>query len=81
VADANSDLIDSEIATPAASSADGQSATARPIADTITGINAREMRDAIKKRRRGISFTRLTTPGAADDQGGTLSGSTTPGQW
>lgn len=71
--------ISTQAVEPASSSADGQSASARPIADLITAQQYLDIRAANRKRRRGIGFARLTAPGAADDQGGTLSGSCTPG--
>lgn len=73
--------ITSDIATqavePSSSSADGQSASARPIADLITAQQMLDNRIALRKRRRGIGLTRFTAPGACDDMGGTLSGSGT----
>lgn len=61
-----SEDISAQAVEPAASSADGQSASARPIADMITAQQFADNRAAIKKRRRGLTITTLTTPGACD---------------
>ena len=54
---------------PAAVTADGQSTTARPLGDAIKAQQFLDQRAAAKKRRRGVVYTQLTTPGAIDLQG------------
>ncbi len=54
---------------PASVTADGQSTTGRPVNELLAAQNALDARAAAKKRRRGLLFTQLTTPGAVDDCG------------
>jgi hypothetical protein len=54
---------------PASSSGDGQSASGRSIGDLIKAQQFLDARVALRKRRRGITMTQLTTPGANDDGG------------
>jgi hypothetical protein len=61
--------IETEAALPASSSADGQSASARPIGDLIKAQQFIDAKAVLKKRRRGLLFTKLVTPGAASDCG------------
>lgn len=61
-----STTIATEAATPQSSSGDGQSASARPIGDLIKAQQFLDARVVMKKRRRGILSTQLTTPGAID---------------
>ena len=68
-----SDLISTEAASPASAASDGQSASARSIGDIIRADQYVANKAAMRKRRRGITFTRLTSPGPIDDQGGTYS--------
>lgn len=57
--------IASQAVEPAAVAVDGQSATARPVADQIAAdVYAGKGKTAGTKRRRGIMFSKLTTPGA-----------------
>lgn len=74
----------SDIATqalePSSVSADGQSASARPVADLVTAQQFLDARSAMRKRRRGVTFTKLVPPGAACDEGRTGVGAfNTPG--
>ena len=64
------DTIATEAVSPSSSSADGQSASARPIGDLIKAQQFLDAKAALKKRRRGITYTQLTTPGAIDLCGG-----------
>lgn len=75
MADSAADTIAAQALEPVSVTADGQSVTDRSIADKITADQYRANQAAGRKRRRGIGFTRFTAPGAADDCGGTLSGS------
>ncbi len=74
-----SDAIATEAVAPSSSSADGQSASGRPIGDIIKAQQFLDAKAAMKKRRRGVLFTKLTTPGAVSDCGGALSGTDTCG--
>ncbi len=62
--------ISADIATqavePQSVSADGQSASARPLESLIAYQQFADARAAVKKRRRGLNVTQLTTPGACD---------------
>lgn len=64
-----SDDIAQQAAEPASVSADGQTTTARPLADVIAGQQYLDARAAVRKRRRGVLFTKLVPPGAIDDGG------------
>lgn len=74
MADLTSDIA-TQAVEPASAAADGQSASARPIADVITAQQFLDAKAAVKKRRRGVLFTKLVPPGALDDCG--KSGNTT----
>jgi len=63
------DTIATVAAQPASSSNDGQSASAHPLAALNATANRLAQVAAVKKRRRGISFTKLVTPGALPDNG------------
>jgi hypothetical protein len=63
------ETIATEAASPQSSAADGQVATGRPIGDLIKAQQFLDARAAMRKRRRGITYTQLTTPGALDDGG------------
>lgn len=69
-----SDTITTAASDPASVTSDGQSATTRPIADLILADQYLAAKDAVRKRRRGITFTKVVTPGALDDCGGTRVG-------
>lgn len=75
VADSAADTIAAQSLEPVSVTADGQSVTDRSIADKITADQYKANKTAVRKRRKGIGYTRYTAPGAADDCGGTLSGS------
>lgn len=70
-----SDLVDA-IATqatePISSATGGQSATGRTTADTIQAVQHLEMRTAVRKRRRGLTFTKLIPAGPEPDGGRSL---------
>jgi hypothetical protein len=68
VADLSS-IIETEAALPASSTDDGQSATARSLADLIATDKYLAQKRANASRRKGIVFNVLTTPGALDDGG------------
>jgi len=68
-----SDTIAAEAALPISSSGDGQAATARPIGDLIKAQQFLDARAARKKRRLGIITRVMTTPGALDDGGRSIS--------
>jgi len=55
---------------PVTSSGDGQSATARPIADMMLADQYLAAKAAMKNRRRGIQFAQMTNPGCPSDGGG-----------
>lgn len=79
MADLSNDIAQQAVE-PISSTADGQSATARSTADMVTADQYLAQKKAAKKRRRGISFTKLVPPGPADDCGRTgLGGFATPG--
>ncbi len=64
-----SDQIEQAAADPASVSVDGQSVSARPIPEQIAADQYLAGKAAARKRRRGLSFTQLTTPGAMPDGG------------
>ena len=61
---------------PSAVTSDGISVTARPVADLIAADQYLAGKVAAKQRRRGITFTKLVTPGAVSDNGMSLGGTT-----
>lgn len=63
-----------EAAAPVSSTADGQTATARPLADMITADRYLAAKAAIAKRRRGVTFGKLIPPGPLADGGGAIVG-------
>lgn len=66
-----------QAAEPVTVSADGQTTTARPVADVIAAQQYLDARAAVRKRRRGVLFTKLVAPGALDD-GGRAAGAVAP---
>lgn len=54
---------------PAAASGDGQSATARPLGELIDADRYLGNKAAAARRRRGLRYSKLTTPGALPDCG------------
>jgi hypothetical protein len=66
VADANDLATDiaQQAVEPASTTSDGQSATGRPVADLIAADQYLAQKAARAKRRRGIYFSQLVTPGA-----------------
>lgn len=68
------DTIAEEAAAPVSSTADGQSATARPLTDLITADRYLAAKQAIAKRRRGITFGQIIPPGPMADGGGAIVG-------
>jgi xanthine dehydrogenase iron-sulfur cluster and FAD-binding subunit A len=71
--DLSSDLAQQAVE-PASSSGDGHSASARPIGDLLKAQQALDARVTVRKRRRGMITTQLTTPGALDDAGRSTTG-------
>lgn len=63
------DLV-SQLSDPASSTADGQSATARPVGEVIKGITFGAAEKALAKRRRGMTFGKIIAPGPLCDNGG-----------
>lgn len=59
---------------PVSSSTADQSATSRSVPDMLQAVQAIEMRTAVRKRRRGIAFTKLIPAGALPDSGRALPG-------
>lgn len=79
MADLSNDIAQQAVE-PISSAADGQSSTGRSTADMIAADQYLAQKAAAKKRRRGVSFTKLVPPGPADDCGRTgLGGFATPG--
>jgi antitoxin (DNA-binding transcriptional repressor) of toxin-antitoxin stability system len=79
VADLSNDIAQQAVE-PIAAAVDGQSATGRPVADLIAADQYLAGKAAARRRRRGIRFTKLTTPGGLPDNGRTGTGSfDTPG--
>lgn len=68
------DTIATEAVSPASSAADGQSATARPLADLITADRYLAAKAAMASRRKGVSFSKLIPPGPLCDGGGAVVG-------
>lgn len=68
MADLSNDIA-TQAVEPISSTADGQSSTGRSTADIITADQYLAAKTAMRKRRRGVAFTKLTTPGALDDCG------------
>lgn len=73
MADLSNDIAQQAVE-PLTSAADGQSATGRPVADLATAENHVNALSALRKRRRGVSFTKLVPPGALPDCGGLTTG-------
>ena len=75
----------SDIATqavePMSSTVDGNSSASRSMADIIAGQQFLDAKVTQRKRRRGVVFTKLVTPGALTDEGrtGDLGGFNLPG--
>jgi hypothetical protein len=63
--------IASQAIEPASASADGQIASARPVADLILADQYLAGKVALKRKARGIQFSKLIPPAAYSDQGGT----------
>lgn len=63
------DTIATEATLPQSSTADGQSATARSLIEMLQVAQSVDANAAMKKRRRGVLFTKLTPPGALSDCG------------
>lgn len=63
-----------QAAEPASVTADGQSTTARPIGDVLKAQQYLDARAQVRKRRRGMLMTQLTTPGALTDDGQAVCG-------
>ena len=59
---------------PAAVTSDGISVTARSVAELIAADQYLAAKANAGKRRRGITFTKLITPGALSDGGQSLGG-------
>lgn len=80
MADLTGDLT-TQAVEPASSSSDGQSATARPVADIIAAQQFLDAKSALTKRRRGIAFSKLVPPGTLPDEGrtGNLGSFNSPG--
>lgn len=64
------DDINDQVLEPLSSTADGQSATGRPIDDLIKVDNRNRAIAAAAKRRRGMMFSVFRTPGAGGYCGG-----------
>ena len=60
--------------TPQSASVDGQSATARPVADLILADQYAAAKYAMSKKHRGIRFNKILPAGPVSDQGGTRLG-------
>jgi hypothetical protein len=72
VADQPTDItttIASQAVEPASASADGQSASARPVTDLIAAQQFLDNSVARQSRRRGIMYSKLIPPGALSDCG------------
>lgn len=54
---------------PLSASVDGLNVNSRPITDLIAAQNYLDARAAVRKRRRGVVYSRLITPGTVDDCG------------
>ena len=61
---ADTSSIDTALNDPASMTTDGQSVSAKPIADLIAGINYKAAAAAVAKRRRGVRFSQMINPGA-----------------
>ncbi len=59
---------------PVASTADGQSNTGRAVGELIKAQQFLDAKAALANRRRGLTYTRLVTPGALDDCGRAVGG-------
>lgn len=66
--------IEQAAADPASVTSDGISVTARSIADLIAADLYLAGKAARSKRRRGLTFTKLITPGPVSDNGMSLGG-------
>lgn len=71
--------IETQAVEPISVSADGQSASRAPTADLIKAQQFLDSKAAVRKRRRGLLFTKLTPPGPASDSGRSASDYTIPG--
>lgn len=69
-----SETIAAEAAAPVSSTADGQSATARPLADLITADRYLAAKAAMASRRKGVQFGKLIPPGPICDDGTAIIG-------
>lgn len=66
--DANTDLGDTiadAASTPSSASSDGQSVSARPLADIVEADRYLRSKEAASKPGRGLRFTKLRPPGAS----------------
>ena len=69
-----SDTIETAAGRPQSATVDGMSATSQPIAGLIQADQYLAMKTAARKRLRGVAYSRLVTPGPADDCGRTTGG-------
>lgn len=74
-----SDTIEAAAALPASASVDGQSVTHRSVADLVAIDQYLAAKEAVRKRRRGVAFTKLIAPGALSDCGRAGTGCCGPG--
>lgn len=68
LADLSADIA-AQAVEPITSAGDGQSATGRAIGELIAADQYGAAKAAVRKRRRGLSFSRLVAPGALPDCG------------
>lgn len=61
-------------ADPQSSTSDGQSTSARPIADLVAADRYLAQKSALTKRGRGLAFRKFLVAGALSDANGTLLG-------
>ena len=61
--------IASQAVEPSSSASDGQSATARPVADLIAADRYLAAKAAAVGRRKGMTFSKLVPPGCTPDVG------------
>jgi hypothetical protein len=64
-----SDQIQQAAADPASVSSDGQSVSTRPVDQLVTADQYLAAKVEVKKRRRGVTFSKLVPPGALPDCG------------
>lgn len=69
MADLSNDIAE-QVIEPITSAADGQSSTGRSVEELIRADQYLAAKSAITKRRRGVYFSKISTPGAMSDQAG-----------